>query len=105
MMRKRHFSSNIMDTFNTFVNVKTSLPIVQKCKKNGFIVGNVNLKGGVFLINSGVFCWDVERFEELKIENIKLLDILTPLPEIFILGNKFLIIRHWGTNVSFIQRD
>jgi NADH dehydrogenase [ubiquinone] 1 alpha subcomplex assembly factor 3 len=80
-------TGKLLDQFNVFQSIESPRsPAIQKCKRDGFVVGNINLRGGLAILNGGVFLWDVQRPEELRREHFSLLELTRPYPEILLVG-------------------
>jgi uncharacterized protein len=77
-----------LDTFNVsdFASNEIKLPRIEKCRPNGINIAGVNLKGGVILINGGIFLFDVSSLNQLTAESLQVFDLIKPIPDVVIVG-------------------
>lgn len=47
---------------------------------NDYTVNNVRIFGSVFLVPTGAFLWNVQRFEDINKESLKIVEYLNPTP-------------------------
>lgn len=76
----------MLDKYNVMGGVESQLPTIQGVKKTGFVVGNTNLRGGIMLLNGGIFLWDVAQSHEITRPTLAPLEMVVPVPEILVVG-------------------
>jgi len=58
----------------------SNLPVIQRCGRRGFTAANIKFRGGLMLVNGGLFLWDVSDARQLEPRHFSLLQALYPLP-------------------------
>ncbi|KAI3649776.1 hypothetical protein MP228_005408 [Amoeboaphelidium protococcarum] len=87
--------SNVLNSLNVFQSIQQGskddpmvpkLPMVTRVKNDGFVIGNIDMLGGVMLLNGGIFCWDVSTHKQLTPDTLAVLKLISDPPEILIIG-------------------
>lgn len=79
------FKESVTDTFN-LLPPDVGLLQVHGCFDDGFLVGDVQVGGSILCIGDLWLRWKVDRFSDITIESLSLLDLALPIPELLILG-------------------
>ncbi|KAI8110826.1 hypothetical protein M9434_004400 [Picochlorum sp. BPE23] len=79
------FKESVTDTFN-LLPPDVGLIQVHGCFDGGFIVGDVQVGGSILCIGDLWLRWKVDRFSDITIESLSLLDLALPIPELLIVG-------------------
>lgn len=79
------FKESVTDTFN-LLPPDVGLVQVHGCFDDGFIVGDVQVGGSILCINDLWLRWKVNRFSDITMDSLSLLDLVLPIPELLILG-------------------
>ena len=80
---------NSMNMFNEIVAPgQIQQPSITRVKKRGFTIGNINLQGGVCLMDGAIFLFDVSHFDQLKPEHFTVFDprVINNNTELLIIG-------------------
>ena len=84
---KQHWrkSSSVANEFN-LMPPDVGLVQVDGCLPDGFIVGDVQVKGSIFCMGDLWFSWKVEGLEDVTEESLSLVDVVRPVPDLLVLG-------------------
>ena len=63
-----------------------ALPSITRCHDRGFTVGNIQLVGGLVLLDGGVFMWDVKQHSDLSVEHFSLFKALKHKCDLLLIG-------------------
>lgn len=78
-------SSSVADEFN-LMPPDVGLVQVDGCLPDGFIVGDVQVKGSIVCMGDVWFSWKVDRPEDVTEESLSLVDVVRPVPDLLVLG-------------------
>lgn len=75
----------VTDEFN-LLQADSRLVQVNGCFDGGFMVGDVQVEGSVICVGDVWFHWKPERYEDITVDSLALLDVVLPIPELLVLG-------------------
>ncbi|EIE21692.1 DUF498-domain-containing protein [Coccomyxa subellipsoidea C-169] len=61
-------------------------PNIEGCAANGFIVNNEDVEGAVLCVGNLCTVWNVKKREDITLDSVALLDLITPPPDLLIIG-------------------
>eukprot|EP00890_Picochlorum_soloecismus_P004367 jgi/Picsp_1/4931/NSC_02295-R1_protein len=83
--KEYRWKSSVADEFN-LMPPDVGLVQVDGCLPDGFIVGDVQVKGSIFCTGDLWFSWKVKGLEDVTEESLSLIDVVRPVPDLLVLG-------------------